>query len=472
MSILAQIEPALLRRLAASMAGRLPEYADLFLERSSLISVTRDGGAERPPVAGVAAGAAARLVSSDRVRHASVGRLDPEAVAALPTRLKSDGIPVPPRAEAGAAARAAAGQEADPVDAAGMTRAADGLAAYLREIEEAAAPHGGAGARFAGRGEIQRRVIAVATSEGEVAEDRRDWIAFSARLDDDGRNGSPITASEGGGALDLQRLAALHPPRALGERLAGALREQREAATPPSGEMTVVLAPGPGGILFHEACGHALEGDRALKGRSALVELLGEELGPRELTLVDDPTLPGLPGSRRVDDEGWPATRNVLIESGRVVGLLLDRATALLAGTAPTGSARRESYRDLPLPRMSNTFVVEGTHAPEEILASVARGVYVAELGAGEVDTVTADFSFRVRRGYLVAGGRIVAPIAPAVVSGNGLTALRGIAMIGNDLRFDAGAGECGKDGQRARAAVGQPTIKVAGLTIRPLGTR
>lgn len=473
MSILAQIEPALLRRLAASMAGRLSEYADLFLERSCHASVARDGGAERPPVAGAASGAAARLVSSDRVWHASVGRLDPDAVAALPACLKTEGMPIPPRRGAGRPGEGA--REAGPEEAGEATeiiREADALGSYLKEVEEAAAPQAGPGGRFTARGEIRRGTIAVATSEGDLAEDRRDWVAFSARLDGEGRGGTAIAASEGGGALDLARLAALHPPRVVGERLARGLREQREAAPPPSGEMTVVLAPGPGGILFHEACGHALEGDRALKGRSALVDHLGEDLGPSELTLVDDPTLPGLPGSRRVDDEGWPAARNVLIEAGRVVGLLLDRATALLAGTAPTGSARRESYRDLPLPRMSNTFVVEGTRSPEEILASVPRGVYIAELGAGEVDTVTADFSFRVRRGYLVAGGRIVAPIAPAVVSGNGLAALRGIAMIGNDLRFDPGAGECGKDGQRARAAVGQPTIKVTGLTIRPAGAR
>ena len=191
-------------------------------------------------------------------------------------------------------------------------------------------------------------------------------------------------------------------------------------------------------------------------------------MGPEELTLVDDPTLAGLPGSRRVDDEGWPAARNVLIDSGRIVGLLLDRATALLAGTAPTGSARRESYRDLPLPRMTNTFVMQGTRDPEEILASVPRGVYVAELGAGEVDTVSADFTFRVRRGYVVAGGRMVAPLQPCQVSGNGISVLRGIKMIGVDLKFDPGAGECGKEGQRARAAVGQPTLKVEGLAVHP----
>jgi TldD protein len=455
-SILRQIDPSSLRRLAASLPDRPSEYADLFLERSFQVSVMREQGEEGPVVQGAAEGAAARVIAPDQVRHASIGRLDPEAVTDLAGRVgAAAGMPSP----------AAAADEGQGVEAAA------GLGRYLGEIESAVLGAAGdlaRGTAFKARAELQRRTVAIATSEGEVTEDRRDWIAFSARLWESARDATVIEVSEGGGARDLPRLRALHPPGLVAGMLLRSLREGRDAAPAPSGEMTVVLAPGPGGILFHEACGHALEGDRALKGRSALTDLLGEEVGPADLTLVDDPTLAGLPGSMRVDDEGWPAARNVLIESGRVVGLLLDRATALLAGTSPTGSARRESYRDLPLPRMSNTFVLEGTRAPEEILASVARGVYVAELGAGEVDTVSGDFSFNVRKGYLIAGGRMIAPIAPAIVIGNGLRALRGIEMIGVDLKFDPGAGECGKEGQRARAAVGQPTIRVTGLAVRP----
>jgi len=479
LSILSELDRSFLRRLAVALPARPTEYADLFLERTRHLSFRRDREGGGPAIAGGAEGSAARLMTADQVRHAAIGSLDPAEVAALPQRLRASGGPSgapgedrPAPADA-PPARAAGGRDR------GAALAAAGAADVDRYLEEvraaalgAAGPGAAAAARFEARAECVTREVAVVTSEGEVAEDRRDWVAFSARFDGTRRDAGPFGVSEGGGAVDLGRLRAVHPPSQVGERLGRALREGREAVPPPSGEMMVVLAPGPGGILFHEACGHALEGDRALKGRSALVDLFGEKVGPEGLTLVDDPTLAGLPGSMRVDDEGWPAARNVLIESGRVVGLLLDRATALLAGTTPTGSARRESYRDLPLPRMSNTFILEGTHPPGEILASVARGLYVAELGTGEVDTVTADFSFSVRRGYLIAGGRAVAPVAAAVVSGNGLRALRGIEMIGMDLRFDAGAGECGKEGQRARASVGQPTIKVAGLSVHPAGTR
>jgi len=277
-----------------------------------------------------------------------------------------------------------------------------------------------------------------------------------------------VSVSEGGGAVEIGRLPGAHSPARIASSLAAAVQERLEAVPAPCGETAVVLGPGSGGILFHEACGHALEADRALKGRSALVNLFGEAVAPADLTLVDDPTLSGLAGSQRIDDEGWPATRNVLIDSGRLVGLLLDRATALLAGTTPTGSARRESYRDLPLPRMTNTFVVEGRYSPEEILASVPRGVYIAELGAGEVDTFSGEFSFTARRGSLVADGRILSPLRPFTVSGSGIGVLRGLRMVGNDLRFDTGGGECGKEGQRARASVGQPTLRVDGLVVQP----
>ncbi|HEU4402011.1 MAG TPA: TldD/PmbA family protein [Candidatus Polarisedimenticolia bacterium] len=463
MSLLKRIDRSFLRGLAASLAIRPDEYADLFLEEARQVSVERAAGAEGPVTVGAGAGAAARLVGRERVLHASTGSLESEAIEALAGGLRSSGgevRAVAARSDEGKAEAGGAPEE--------TVRTARAIGRYLEEVEAAALQAAeDRPVAWAGRGEARSQAILVATSEGEVAEDRRDWVSFTARLAGGRRGGETPTVSEGGGARDIDRLRALHPPAGVGARLAASLREQRDATPPPSGEMTVVLAPGPGGIFFHEACGHALEGDRALKGRSLLVDLLGEEIGPRDLTLVDDPTLPGLPGSRRVDDEGWPASRTVLIDSGRVVGLLLDRATALLAETAPTGSARRESYRDLPLPRMTNTFVLAGAHPPEEILASVMRGLYVAELGGGEVDTVTADFSFRIRRGYLIAGGRLVAPLLPSVVAGNGLTALRGIRMIGNDLKFDPGAGECGKEGQRVRAGVGQPTIKVEGLAVR-----
>ena len=456
-SLLSDHDPTSLRRLAARLATRPGEYADLFLERLHDATIVRTGGATRRITLGGGEGAAARWLNGTRTRHASISGLGEDRLAALVKRLHDDApAPLFPQSPG-------AGGDIDRNDA------LDGLERYLDEIHAAAERSACAEILFEGRVHVHRREIAVATSEGEVVEDERPWVTFGIRL---GRAGDSTVVSDGGGGLDLDRLRDLHPPEIFGSRLVQRLEEQGETVPAPAGETIVILAPGPGGIFFHESCGHALEGDNAVSGRSPFIEMLGEKVGPDALTLVDDPTLAGLPGSLRIDDEGWRAQRTVLIENGRLVGLLLDRATALLASTTPTGSARRESYRDLPLPRMSNTIVREGPYSPEEILESVGRGVYIEELGAGEVDPTSATFSFHVKRGFLIAAGRMIAPIAPAVVSGNGVRALAGIKMIGGDLRFDGGAGECGKDGQRARAAVGQPTIRVDGLTVRPAGVQ
>lgn len=482
MSILSLIDPAFLRRIAGRIVERPGEYADLFVERMLEAVLVRTDGRAEPPLLGVSEGSAARVLEGERVRHAACAGLEPASIALLPRQVRGI-IGGNPGRDAGngepsrvvreetvpAAARPPAPRRAGVELAHSSPALIDAVSRHLEAIEAAVLARFGSGeVRVGSKAELQAQMMAVATSEGEVRGEDRTWISFSTRLTD--AAGASVLA--GGGASDLGRLLTLHRPDEVAARLERGLLEMKQAAPPPAGEVNAVLGPGAGGILIHEACGHALEGDRALRGRSALVELLGEKVGPSELMVVDDPTLAGLAGSRRIDDEGWPSARNVLIDSGRLVGLLLDRTTALLAATTPTGSARRESYRDLPMPRMSNTFVAEGRHFPEEILASVKRGLYIAELGAGEVDTVSADFSFRVQRGYLIAGGKMVAPVRPFVIHGNGLRVLNDIQMIGVDLKFDPGAGECGKEGQRSRAAVGQPTIKVAGLAAQPVGGR
>ncbi len=449
--MLRHLDQAHLRRAAGALAAAPGDYADLFLERVLQAEIRRDRDGERQVILGRSSGAATRVLSAGGTRHQAAGGLPDEETGAAPSA-----------AERSAAVRA--------------------LAAYLDALEIAigAGPLRGvsdAGVRL--RAEARSQAVTIANSEGEIASDRRDWVSFSVRLARPARagaaggrstRGAPAVrrALAGGGARDAERLAVVHPPVEVAARLERALDEADATAPAPAGEVPVILGPGVGGLLIHEACGHALEGDRALRGRSVFANLLGETVGAANLTIVDDPTLDGLAGSRRVDDEGWPAAPTVLIDAGRVTGLLLDRATARRAGTTPTGSARRESYRDLPLPRMTNTFVRSGNVAPEEILAGVTRGLYVAELGAGRVDTTSGEFSFRVRRGYLVAGGRRVSPAGPCVIAGNGVRALGGIVAIGNDLTFDPGTGECGKDGQRARAAVGQPTLRVEGLVVQP----
>jgi TldD protein len=234
----------------------------------------------------------------------------------------------------------------------------------------------------------------------------------------------------------------------------------------PAGEMTVVLGPGWPGVLLHEAVGHGLEGDFNRKGTSAFAGLVGQRVASPGVTVVDDGTIGDRRGSLTIDDEGTPTGRTVLIEDGILKGFLQDRMNARLMGKAATGNGRRQSYAHMPMPRMTNTFMLAGKHAPDEIVASVKKGLYAATFGGGQVDITSGKFVFDASEAYLIEDGRIGAPVKGATLIGNGPDALTRIAMIGDDLKLDAGIGTCGKDGQSVPVGVGLPTIRLDAITV------
>jgi TldD protein len=234
----------------------------------------------------------------------------------------------------------------------------------------------------------------------------------------------------------------------------------------PAGSMDVVLGPGWPGILLHEAIGHGLEGDFNRKKTSAFSDKLGQRVAAEGVTVVDDGTLPGRRGSLNVDDEGTPTRRNVLIENGILVGYMQDRLNAGLMGVAPTGNGRRESYAHLPLPRMTNTFMLAGQDDPEEILKSVKNGLYAVSFAGGQVDITSGKFVFSASEAYLIENGQIGAPVKGATIIGNGPDVLTRVSRIGHDLALDQGVGTCGKDGQGVPVGVGLPTIRIDGLTV------
>ncbi|WP_159996838.1 metalloprotease TldD [Roseomonas sp. 18066] len=234
----------------------------------------------------------------------------------------------------------------------------------------------------------------------------------------------------------------------------------------PAGEMEVVLGPGWPGILLHEAIGHGLEGDFNRKQTSAFAGLLGTRIAAPGVTVVDDGTLPDRRGSITVDDEGTPSGRTVLIEDGILVGFLQDRQNARLMKVAPTGNGRRQSHAHTPMPRMTNTVMLGGDRDPGEILASVKRGIWGVNFAGGQVDITSGKFVFSMSEAYLVENGKVVAPVRGAMLIGNGPEALTKVSMIGNDLALDPGIGTCGKQGQGVPVGVGQPTLKMTGLTI------
>jgi TldD protein len=239
-----------------------------------------------------------------------------------------------------------------------------------------------------------------------------------------------------------------------------------ESIAAPAGEMPVVLGSGWSGVLWHEAVGHGLEGDFHRKKTSMFTKLMGEMVASPGVTVVDDGTINDRRGSLTIDDEGTPTQRNVLIENGRLVGLMQDRMNARLMGVKPTGNGRRESHAYAPMPRMTNTFMLGGDKDPKEIIASVKKGLYCANFGGGQVDIVSGKFVFSVTEGYMIEDGKITQPVKGATLIGAGSEALTKVGMIGNDMSLDPGIGTCGKDGQGVPVGVGQPTLRIDALTV------
>ncbi len=234
----------------------------------------------------------------------------------------------------------------------------------------------------------------------------------------------------------------------------------------PAGEMEVVLGSGWPGILLHEAVGHGLEGDFNRKGSSAFAGLMGKRVASPGVTVVDDGTIEGRRGSLTVDDEGTPTSRTVMIEDGILTGFIQDRMNARLMGVAATGNGRRQSYAHAPMPRMTNTVMLAGGHSPEEMIRSVKRGLYAVNFGGGQVDITSGKFVFAASEAYLIEDGRVTAPVRGATLIGNGPDAMTKVSMIGDDLALDPGIGTCGKNGQGVPVGVGQPTLKMTGLTV------
>ena len=313
-------------------------------------------------------------------------------------------------------------------------------------------------------------IIMVMGQDGSLHADVRPLVRLnvSVLVEQDGRREQG--SSGGGGRTGYSYF--MEEDRALGyarEAVRQAL-VNLDAEAAPAGSMTVVLGPGWPGILLHEAIGHGLEGDFNRKGTSAFSGRVGERVASPLCTVVDDGSLPGRRGSLTVDDEGTPTACTTLIENGILKGYMQDRLNARLMGVAPTGNGRRESYQHLPMPRMTNTYLLPGQHDPEEILRSVKSGLYARNFGGGQVDITSGKFVFSASEAYLIEDGRITRPVKGATLIGNGPDVLTRVSMVGNDLQLDTGVGTCGKDGQSVPVGVGQPTLKVDGLTVG--GTR
>ncbi|WP_341685374.1 metalloprotease TldD [Limnohabitans sp.] len=308
-------------------------------------------------------------------------------------------------------------------------------------------------------------VVLVARADGTLAADVRPLIRLSVSVIAEQKGRREAGSSGGGGRFGLAYFDDAMVETYVDEAVHAALTNL-DARPAPAGEMTVVLGPGWPGVLLHEAVGHGLEGDFNRKGSSAFSGRVGQRVAAKGVTVLDDGTMADRRGSLNVDDEGHASQKNVLIEDGILRGYIQDAMNARLMGVKPTGNGRRESYAHVPMPRMTNTYMLGGDKDPQEIVASIKKGLYATNFGGGQVDITSGKFVFSASEAYWVENGKILYPVKGATLIGSGPESLKKISMIGNDMRLDSGVGTCGKEGQSVPVGVGQPTLRIDGLTV------
>jgi TldD protein len=459
-------ERALVRVLGSALERRV-DGADLFFEYGTQDSVTLEEGIVKSGDRHVEQGVGVRVLAGERQGYAHSDDITVESLelAAATARAISEGRggTGPMAVRAGRAPR-----DLYPVTTAPTDVPVEQKVRLLEEIDRYARARDPRVVQVMASVIAQQRHVLVATHEGAGVGDLRPLVRLNVQViaqDAAGRR-REIGYQGMGGRYELARLLDPAAWRPLVDEAVRIALLNLEAVPCPAGAMDVVLGPGWPGILLHEAIGHGLEGDFNRKKTSAFADRLGQRVAAPGVTVVDDGTLPGRRGSLNVDDEGTPSQRTVLIEDGVLVGYLQDRLNARLMGMKPTGNGRRESYAHLPMPRMTNTFMLAGADDPEEIVRSVSRGLYAVSFGGGQVDITSGKFVFSASEAYKIEDGRIGAPVKGATLIGNGPDVLTRVSRIGHDLALDQGVGTCGKDGQAVPVGVGLPTIRIDGITV------
>jgi TldD protein len=455
-----------LERYLGEALGRGGDYADLYFEYVASTSVNLDESIIKSATQGVSVGVGVRVVAGERTGYAYSDDFSPDkilraartaaCIAEGPAKIQKLGLTPAPRHNL--YDLDVPPTERDLAERADLVARADKAArAYDPRVFQVQASYGDS-----------LRYVLVATSDGSLTFDRQPMARLNVMvLARGGANGQPQRGyAGGGGRVALEYFLNEKTPEYFARDAARQAIVQLDAAPAPAGEMTVVLGPGWPGILLHEAVGHGLEADFNRKGVSAFSGRVGQQVASPLCTVVDDGTLAYRRGSLNVDDEGVPTQRTVLIEKGILRGYLQDKLSSRLLGARLTGNGRRESYQHMPMPRMTNTFMLAGDSDPEEIIRSVPKGLYCANFGGGQVDITSGNFVFSASESYLIEGGRLTRPVRGATLIGNGPEALRYVSMVGNDLRLDEGVGICGKEGQSVPVGVGIPTVKLDRMTV------
>ena len=447
--------------LGDALAGA--DDGELFVEKSESESFLFDDGRLKSASYDSTEGFGLRVVAGETAGYAHASEVSEAAIrrAADSARLAKRGY-AGTSAEAPRATNAKLYGEDDPL----ASPAFADKVALLQEIDAWARARDSRVVQVMASIAGERRTVEILRADGRLIRDVRPLSRINVQItvERDGRRESGYTGAGGRAGFE----AWIGPDKwqaQVDEALRQALTNL-DAVPCPAGEMDVVLGPGWNGVLLHEAVGHGLEGDFNRKGTSAFSGRIGERVAAPGVTVFDDGTIPGRRGSLTVDDEGTPTERTILIEDGVLVGYMHDRMSARLMGLAPTGNARRQSYAHMPMPRMTNTAMLAGGHTRAEMIASTKKGLYCANFGGGQVDITSGKFVFQCTEAYLIEDGRLTTPVKGATLIGDGPSALTRVTMIGDDFDFDPGIGVCGKSGQSVPVGVGQPSLKITGLTV------
>ena len=458
-------ESSLSAALDTAMERRV-DYADLFFEYSTQDSVVLEEGIVKSADRHLEQGVGVRAQQGERQGYAHSDEISVDSVRLAASTARS--ISEQSGSTTSVAVRAGGdGPNLYPVSTPPTEVPVAHKVSLLNEIDAYARALDPRVAQVMASVVTQHRQLLLASSDGRLVGDVQPLVRLNVQVivaDDQGRRETGYHGM--GGRYEFDILLDRNSWAPLVDEAVRTATLNLDAQPCPAGSMDVVLGPGWPGILLHEAIGHGLEGDFNRKGTSAFSDRLGQRVAAEGVTVVDDGTLPGRRGSINFDDEGTPSRRNVLIENGVLTGYLHDRLNAQLMGTEPTGNGRRESYAHLPMPRMTNTFMLAGEEAPEDILASVKNGIYAVSFGGGQVDITSGKFVFSASEAYKIEDGVIGAPVKGATLIGNGPDVLTRVSRIGNDLELDQGVGTCGKDGQSVPVGVGLPTIRLDQMTV------
>jgi TldD protein len=445
------------------------DYADLYFESVTSTSLGIDESLVKSASQGISVGCGVRVVSGERTGYAYTDDLSSERLlrAARTAALIASG---PAKELMSGFRHAEAPKSLYPV--AGATNDAE-IAEKLKLIQRADAAARAYDSRItqvrAGFNDELRRIL-VAASDGTFASDTQPLARLNVFVIAKDAVNTARGSSGGGGRVTLNFFEGDKSPEHYAREAARTAVLQLGAVEAPAGEMEVVLGPGWPGVLLHEAVGHGLEADFNRKKTSAFAGLIGQQVASSKVTVVDNGLMPNRRGSINMDDEGNPTQETVLIENGILKGYLSDKLSSRLMGTPNTGSGRRESYHHIPMPRMTNTYMLNGEDMPEDIIKSVKRGLYAVNFGGGQVDITNGKFVFSASEAYLIEDGKVTRPVKGATLIGNGPEALKYVSMVGNDLALDEGIGTCGKAGQSVPVGVGMPTVKLDRMTVGGTG--